>query len=101
MAEFDKAIKMNKEKGDHYYYRGLVKHKLNLLEESVIDLENTLKKNLTEDNHRWDCYYTKGVCLSKLGRYDDAILSLKAANDMQPEKVVGHDSLGLAYFYKE
>jgi hypothetical protein len=55
MTEFDKAIKMNKDKGDHDYFRDLVKYKLNLLEESVVELENALRKNLTEDNHRWDC----------------------------------------------
>lgn len=48
MAEFDKAIKTNKEKGDHYYFRGLVKYNVNLLEEAVTDFDTALKRNFSE-----------------------------------------------------
>ena len=70
MVSFDKAIKIEKDVASHYYFRALVKQKVNKLEEAVEDYSKALEKGLNEQNTMWYAYFNKGVCLRKLGSLD-------------------------------
>eukprot|EP00347_Sterkiella_histriomuscorum_P006605 403352130 len=101
LAQFDKAIKIERDVASHFYFRAMVKQKVNRTEEAIEDFRKAIEKGLNDQNTMWHAFHNKGQCLRKLGRTDEAIIDFKKAVELQGDRSVGLDNLGMALFDKQ
>lgn len=81
MTCFDKAILLNQNIDEAWYWRGNVLVKMQRLEEAIASYEQAI--SIKPDRH--EAWYNKANLLSRLQRYEEAILSYEQACASSPE----------------
>jgi tetratricopeptide (TPR) repeat protein len=66
---FSKAIELNPADGAPYYYRGMAKNELNLLNDAIEDYTDSMLRKL----NKVDVFYKRGYCKYKLGDNSGAL----------------------------
>jgi len=108
LFHFTKAIELKTSKnGEYYFNRASVKKEINNFEDAIKDFEmaiNSWEHNISSDpktqNFAYQAYYSKGICLRQLERFNESIQDLKKAVELKPEEPSAHNNLGMSFFKK-
>jgi len=100
LKHYDIAVKKDPSNGTYYYNRGIVKSKLEKLEEAVEDYNKALEY-IIETQLQFNTKFSKGICLRRLGKLDASIKELQEAVSLKGDKASAHNNLGLSYFERE
>ena len=102
LNHYNTAIELNPNNGEYLYNRGLVKSRLDMVEDAIKDYEASLK-NLTsgDDESVYQTHFNKGICLRRIGRLEESIADLEKAKTMKADRAAVHNNLGLSYFENE
>lgn len=99
LNHYNTAIEINSQNGEFIYNRGLVKSRLDQVDDAIKDYEQALKYLPSSDEEsRYQAHFNKGICLRRLGRLDESIKDLEKAKLMKPDRAAVHNNLGLSYF---
>jgi len=101
LKHYDLAAKYDDKNCYIFFNRGLVKSRLDRVEEAVNDYEAALSPNITQEaEHTFQARFNMGICLRRLGphRLNDSIDNLKKAAEMKNDRAAVHNNLGLSYF---
>mgnify|MGYP002173148467 CR=1 FL=1 len=78
------AIELNPSNGEYHYNRGLVKSRLDQVEDAIRDYEASLKYLASGDEESiYQAHFNKGICLRRIGRLEDSIFDLEKAKLMK------------------
>ena len=86
---FSKAISIDPEMADAYYYRGYCHYRMVQYDQAISDFKNTLKLGT---NYSEKTYYYMGRTYYKMENYEEAIKSFTNAIEINPEEA--------DYYYK-
>jgi len=98
MENFDLALEKDSDiEAKLYLYRGSTLHKLDMVDEAIIDLENaiSLKPNHTA------AYYKRGAISYQMGDYEEAIEHFNMVIQIEDESSVAYYNRGMAYYKME
>lgn len=82
LADFDRAIELNPDGAECYYYRGLVKNSLKMYQEAIEDFENALEK---KSQNEGGIYNGLGYSYKMKGDFSKALAKLTDAVEKEPE----------------
>lgn len=73
LNHYNMAIELSPKNGGEYFYnRGLVKSRLDMVEEAVEDYKEAIhqlgKSSSSEDESKYQAHFNRGICLRRLGR---------------------------------
>lgn len=106
LNHYNMAIEISPtQNGEYLYNRGLVRSRLDQVEEAIKDYDNAIKQlskgSSGEEESKYQAHFNKGICLRRLGKLKASIEDLEKARTMNANKSSVHNNLGLSYFENE
>ncbi|MDY6863794.1 MAG: tetratricopeptide repeat protein [Thermodesulfobacteriota bacterium] len=92
-----RAEKLFMEKSPVYYYMGMCHLGMKNLDTSLHYFKRALLSEPEEEDLGSILFYT-GLCYKEMGKYEEAILELKSARDVEKTRKDIHNLLGYCYF---
>ena len=101
LKHYDLAVSYDASKGYFWYNRGLVKSRLDKVEDAVTDYKKAIEL-LSEADYLYQANFNMGICLRRMGpeKLDQSIDHLKKAVEIKNDRSSAHNNLGLSYFEK-
>lgn len=97
VADYDKALALDKTLDDAYFGRGMAKGRLGQVQQGIDDLSVFIKRNPQHSR----AYTKRGVRYIWLGKLDKAREDLTTAIKLDPGNAEAHDDLGVLYAHNK
>ncbi len=94
IREFERVVAVNKTDANSWFNLGFLRQETRDHAGAIDAFDHAIKINERHDR----AWYGKGLSLTALSRFDDAIAPLKKNAELQPMSPYGHMELARAYF---
>lgn len=100
LKHYEQAVDNDKGNGNYFYNLGLVKSRLDRVDEAIKDYSDAIPL-LTEGDYQYQARFNRGICYRRIGKLELSIKDLQEAVKLGPEKASAYNNLALSQFENE